>query len=88
VKSAAAGDAGAMLFRPILLAAALLLAAGARAEDKPAKDEELSLFGYGTAHVACVEWTDGCSVCRRMMSVKCSTPGIACQPQAIICKAP
>jgi hypothetical protein len=38
---------------------------------------------------ACAELTNGCEVCRRASDgrgVKCSTPGIACQPSGWACK--
>jgi len=50
--------------------------------------EEATLHSFAEAHPACVEWSDGCAVCKRAMSVSCSTPGIACLPQEIVCKAP
>ncbi|MCJ2049316.1 hypothetical protein [Methylobacterium sp. J-070] len=35
---------------------------------------------------ACLEWTDGCTVCqRRAEGPACSLPGIACQPGAPQC---
>ncbi|SEH28409.1 hypothetical protein SAMN02799636_00601 [Methylobacterium sp. 275MFSha3.1] len=35
---------------------------------------------------ACLEWTDGCKVCRRLAEgPACSLPGIACQPGAPQC---
>ncbi|KQS58200.1 hypothetical protein ASG32_31470 [Methylobacterium sp. Leaf361] len=35
---------------------------------------------------ACLEWTDGCKVCRRLAEEPaCSLPGIACQPGAPQC---
>lgn len=35
---------------------------------------------------ACLEWTDGCTVCqRRPEGPACSLPGIACQPAAPHC---
>ena len=57
------------------------------AEALPPK-EEATLHSFAEAHPACVEWSDGCVVCKRAMSVSCSTPGIACQPQDIVCRAP
>ncbi|MEE7440849.1 hypothetical protein ACQKQD_33915 [Methylobacterium sp. NPDC080182] len=34
----------------------------------------------------CLEWTDGCKVCRRLAEgPACSLPGIACQPGAPQC---
>ncbi|MDP4005157.1 hypothetical protein [Methylobacterium sp. NEAU K] len=35
---------------------------------------------------ACLEWSDGCSVCQRLADgPACSLPGIACQPGALRC---
>jgi hypothetical protein len=36
---------------------------------------------------ACLEWTDGCRICRRPPAgeVACSNVGIACAPQATRC---
>jgi hypothetical protein len=49
---------------------------------------------YGDQHLACLEWTDSCRICRRLdpaspseAEIACSTPGIACQPGEIACKA-
>ena len=34
----------------------------------------------------CLEWSDGCSVCRRIAEgPACSLPGIACTPGALRC---
>ena len=78
-----------MTFRLILLAAALL-PAPARADEAPAPSpaEQASLQGFAAAHPACLEWSDGCAVCKRADAVHCSTPGIACQPREIACKSP
>jgi len=51
--------------------------------------DETSLQGYAATHKDCVEWTDGCAVCKRDADgVHCSTPGIACQPAELVCRAP
>ena len=44
---------------------------------------------YGTKNPDCLEWTDACAVCKRGDdgTAACSTPGIACTPQPIECKA-
>ena len=44
---------------------------------------------YGDKKAECLEWTNGCVLCRKDEDGKihCSTPGIACQPEDIICKA-
>jgi hypothetical protein len=51
--------------------------------------EELSLEGFGAKTPACLEWSDGCAVCARddRQAAHCSTPGIACQPGPIACRA-
>ena len=76
-----------MLFRLTLLAAALF-AATAHADEAPATKASASLHGFADAHPACLEWSDGCTVCKRGMAIYCSTPGIACQSAEIECKAP
>lgn len=78
-----------MLFRLTLLAAALF-AATARADEAPAPNPvaQANLQSFAIAHPACTEWSDGCAVCKRDDAVHCSTPGIACQPTDIKCKAP
>ena len=73
------------MLRALVLLFALSLPAFA---DEPPPQEEASLEGYGAAHPQCREWSDGCAVCLRDSGVHCSTPGIACQPQEIACKAP
>ena len=76
-----------MLFRLTLLAVALC-AATAFADQPPPAKEQASLQGFADKHPTCAEWSDGCAVCKRGMAVYCSTPGIACQPAEIVCKAP
>jgi hypothetical protein len=68
----------------------LALAAPALADEAPAlnPEEQASLQSFAAAHPECVEWSDGCAVCRRAMAVSFSTPGIACQPAEIVCRAP
>jgi hypothetical protein len=50
--------------------------------------EQLSLQGFGLQSANCVEWGDACSICQRDGAgvMSCSTPGIACQPGAIVCR--
>ncbi len=44
---------------------------------------------YGKQNPACLEWTDGCVICvRQGEAIHCSTPGITCQPGALVCKRP
>jgi hypothetical protein len=50
--------------------------------------QERSLQGFGAQLPNCLEWGDSCSVCQRDDSgaMHCSTPGIACQPETIVCR--
>jgi hypothetical protein len=82
-----------------LFAAVSVHAAGARADPAPAP--EPTLQGFGRHNRDCIEWMNGCAVCRRLpqaparadrpwsrrgrINFACSTPGIACQPGAIVC---
>ncbi len=66
----------------------LALTAPTLADEMPRAKEDANLQNFAAAHAACVEWSDGCTVCKRTMAVSCSTPGIACQPGAIVCKTP
>ena len=82
-----------MNFRLTFIAVALTLAAGARADEAPATPtldpkEQANLQNFAASNPACVEWSDGCAVCKRATAVSCSTPGIACLPGDIVCKAP
>lgn len=54
----------------------------------PLTPEQLSLQGFGAQATTCLEWGDSCSICKRdeADAAHCSTPGIACQPEAIVCK--
>ena len=78
-----------MLFRLTLLAVALC-AATVHADEAPtpSPEEQANLQSFADAHPTCAEWSDGCTVCKRGMAIYCSTPGIACQPAEIVCKAP
>jgi hypothetical protein len=62
-------------------------AAAPAADPAPTSDEAFSLQGFGGKNPLCREWSDGCSICLRdeKDSPRCSTPGIACQPVAIVC---
>jgi hypothetical protein len=72
-----------------LFAASLAPAEADTTPTDSARQEELSLQSYGAANPACLEWTDACATCLRADGVAhCSTPGIACQPAEIVCKAP
>ncbi|MGE3245902.1 MAG: hypothetical protein AB7F96_05935 [Beijerinckiaceae bacterium] len=84
------------LFR---LALAILIAAApvaALAQEPPAPASPEATKGaapvptmerYGVENPQCAEWSNSCQICRRDEKgvVHCSTPGIACQPQAIVC---
>jgi hypothetical protein len=81
------------------LAIALMItmaAASSDAEDAPSttpatKVEDASLQGYAAQAPQCLEWSDGCAVCAResaTAAAHCSTPGVACQPNAIQCSKP
>jgi hypothetical protein len=51
---------------------------------------DIPMEAYGTANPDCMEWTDECRTCLRdaQNRIACSTPGIACLPGDISCKAP
>jgi len=51
--------------------------------------EPASMEGFGKVNPTCLEWSDGCAVCRRDEAGqdRCSTPGIACQPGEVVCRA-
>jgi hypothetical protein len=63
-------------------------AAAPPASATPALNETLSLQGFGAKNPLCREWGDECSVCLRddKDAPHCSTPGVACQPAAIVCR--
>ena len=73
---------------PILTLAALSFAGAAGAEPAPKPDAERPAQSLGK-DADCVEWTDGCIVCRKSPegAIACSTPGIACVPEAPRCTA-
>jgi hypothetical protein len=54
----------------------------------PVVNEALSLQGFGAQNPLCCEWGDNCSICLRddKDAAHCSTPGVACQPAAIVCR--
>jgi hypothetical protein len=54
----------------------------------PPSQEGPSLQGFALQNPLCHEWSDGCSVCMRdeKDAPHCSTPGVACQPEAIRCR--
>ena len=81
-----------------LFTAVIFCAAETRAA---APAPEPTLHGFGRHNADCIEWMNGCAVCRRFelaparagrpwsrrgrINFACSTPGIACQPGAIVC---
>jgi hypothetical protein len=54
----------------------------------PETIETLTLQGFGVQNPTCREWSDSCSICLRdeKDAPHCSTPGVACQPTAIVCR--
>jgi hypothetical protein len=50
---------------------------------------DVSMEAYGTSNPQCLEWTDSCQTCARdsQNQAACSTPGIACLPGEVSCKA-
>jgi hypothetical protein len=64
-------------------------AEGSKLEDQPASAARAAVIAFGARHPDCREWTDGCVICiRGAEAANCSTPGIACQPDATICTNP
>ena len=81
-----------MILRPIALAVLLALAAPAFADDTPTpaatpSPVDATMATFGAHNAECLEWTDSCAVCKRDATgvANCSTPGIACQPNPIVC---
>jgi hypothetical protein len=64
-------------------------AASAWGDEAPSMppQEQSTLRSFATTHPECREWDDGCATCQRDTAIHCSTPGIACQPREIACKA-
>ena len=81
-------------FRFLIAALMLATALPARADAPTAQPlpspaaEETSIQAWGDRAPDCIEWSNLCQVCRRDAAGKaqCSTPGIACQPTAPVCK--
>ena len=82
----------ACLAGPTFVAAAQTTAPAAGQVDAPTTPalsaQQLSLQGFGAHMETCLEWGDSCSICQRdeAGAMKCSTPGIACQPEEIVCR--
>jgi hypothetical protein len=83
--------------RPRLLVLALALSTCAAMAGEPAPAPGVTagdaasardLETYGEADATCLEWSNGCQVCRRQPDGGwgCSTPGIACVPEAVTCR--
>jgi hypothetical protein len=51
-------------------------------------DDPGAVQAFGGQNPTCLEWTDACFICQRAedASVNCSTAGIACTAQAIVCR--
>jgi hypothetical protein len=86
-----------MLNRPLLLLLALSLSTCAAMGGEPAPPpgnmaaeagSPRDLETYGEADATCLEWSNGCQVCRRQPEGgwACSTPGIACVPEPVTCR--
>jgi len=52
-----------------------------------APGEQRSIAAFGDDKADCVQWTDGCFICKRQLdnAVACSTSGIACLPSEPAC---
>ncbi len=51
--------------------------------------EDPGVRAYGAQHPDCLEWSDGCVICRQSEASSapaCSTAGIACQIREISCE--
>ncbi|HXY57622.1 MAG TPA: hypothetical protein VEH76_03485 [Methylocystis sp.] len=74
-----------------MLAASLaLLAPPALAqtlEPPPPRPVMRPVAAFGADNPQCLEWTDGCVVCKRLdaATAACSTPGVACLPKETSC---
>jgi hypothetical protein len=79
---------------PVWVCLGLMLAAGPAAADDPAPAPTAAaadpgaVQAFGSQNPTCLEWSDACFVCRRADdgSLNCSTAGIACTPQVIVCR--
>jgi len=76
-----------------LIAAALISIAPALAADLPLEPKTQPAEAPADANplappaAACLEWTDGCRICKRSADgpASCSNVGIACVPKAVTC---
>lgn len=66
----------------------LVGATPAISDDAPARQQErIAVQAWGAANPDCAEWTDLCTVCARVPEgIACSTPGVACLPQPVVCR--
>ncbi len=72
----------------IMGAAAFPVSAEESATPSPAQ-ERIAVQAWGAARPECAEWTDSCTICARVPEgIACSTPGVACLPQPVICRRP
>jgi hypothetical protein len=74
----------------VAILVALFLAGAVEAETLPAPapaPAQRPPAAPGADPSTCIEWTDGCIVCRRQAdgASACSTPGIACTPSEPSC---
>ena len=77
---------GMVALAAIVVAAALPAFAEEAAAPAPAQ-EQIAVQAWGAAHADCAEWTDLCTVCARVPEgIACSTPGVACLPQPVVCR--
>ena len=77
----------------LVLALAPVGVRAAPAASVPAAETQ-SLDAFAAANASCHEWSNGCVVCVRQGDTSdkgafaCSTPGIACTPSRLACRAP
>jgi hypothetical protein len=70
----------------VAAAAVMISAPHAVADDAPALEKPTIV--YGETHRDCLEWADGCIVCRSTNNdeTNCSTPAPACVPTPAQCR--
>jgi hypothetical protein len=74
--------------------ALLTVVTGLRADEAPSEPAQpveaipAPVQAFGRENLVCLEWSDTCIVCQRDADgpVHCSTPAIACLPQAVVCR--
>jgi hypothetical protein len=77
------GGAVALLLGPIFAGAGLAADVEVPTVTAPPVSSSIPMQRYGENNPKCLEWTDGCVVCRKD---GCSNIGIACQPKDISCR--